>query len=97
MLIYDPKKRPTASDCLQHPFFLVKVPIPMNVAMDTIEDTSQKTEEKIIPKAEVFEKSVFKKEENEEKKVNERKKISSLELMRNARYKPGVNSTKVKK
>ena len=30
MLHYDPAKRPTASECLQYPFFHVKVPIPVN-------------------------------------------------------------------
>lgn len=30
MLNYDPNKRPTASQCLQYPFFQVRVPIPIN-------------------------------------------------------------------
>ena len=30
MLHYDPAKRPTASQCLQYPFFQVKVPIPIS-------------------------------------------------------------------
>ncbi len=30
MLHFDPAKRPTASECLQYPFFQVKVPIPVS-------------------------------------------------------------------
>jgi len=30
MLNYDPSKRPSASECLQYPFFDVRVPIPVN-------------------------------------------------------------------
>ena len=30
MMLYDPAKRPTAEECLQYPFFQVKVPVPMN-------------------------------------------------------------------
>jgi len=30
MLAYDPLKRPTASECLQHSFFKVKLPFPLN-------------------------------------------------------------------
>lgn len=35
MLRYDPAKRPTASECLQHPFFKVKVPLPINAPLTT--------------------------------------------------------------
>lgn len=30
MLCYDPKKRPTAQECLQYPVFQVKVQYPLN-------------------------------------------------------------------
>ena len=30
MLNYDPKKRPTASECLQYPIFQVRVQFPLN-------------------------------------------------------------------
>ena len=44
MLQYDPKKRPTASQCLQYPFFRVRVPIPVNAP----DPTSAKSEDEIL-------------------------------------------------
>jgi hypothetical protein len=38
MLKYDPAKRPTASECLQYPFFQVKVPIPISAPLQTNQD-----------------------------------------------------------
>jgi serine/threonine protein kinase len=42
MLRYDPSKRPTASECLQHPFFKVKIPIPVNAPTITSEEDVDK-------------------------------------------------------
>jgi hypothetical protein len=45
MLHYDPNRRPTAQQCLQHKFFQVQVPIPIN-APDVIDlEASQLLEE----------------------------------------------------
>lgn len=38
MLQYDPAKRPTVSECLQYPFFRVRVPIPLNAPDMTDEE-----------------------------------------------------------
>ena len=45
MLCYDPKKRPTAVQCLQHPFFQVKLPIPISSTEATDMEASMLLEE----------------------------------------------------
>lgn len=44
MLNYDSAKRPTAADCLQYPFFQVRVPLPLNAP--DFESADQKDEVK---------------------------------------------------
>eukprot|EP00351_Strombidinopsis_sp_SopsisLIS2011_P003959 CAMPEP_0116873018 /NCGR_PEP_ID=MMETSP0463-20121206/3974_1 /TAXON_ID=181622 /ORGANISM="Strombidinopsis sp, Strain SopsisLIS2011" /LENGTH=51 /DNA_ID=CAMNT_0004514231 /DNA_START=726 /DNA_END=881 /DNA_ORIENTATION=- len=43
---YDPLKRPSAAECLQYPFFQVKIPVPLNApdfesADDILDEDSQ--------------------------------------------------------
>ena len=44
-MLYDPAKRPTAEECLQYPFFQVKVPVPMNAPEAIDMEASQLLEE----------------------------------------------------
>ena len=45
MLHYNPEQRPTAVQCLQHPFFQVKLPIPVSSSDATDMEASQLLEE----------------------------------------------------
>ena len=96
MLAYDPKKRPTASECLQHPYFQVRVPIPLAMSMDELESKQPRSEGKDTAPQQIsirHEKEA--KREEPEKKQNKIIKMSTMQLLKTCRYKPGVNSKNV--
>jgi serine/threonine protein kinase len=104
MLKYDPAKRPTAAECLQYPFFKVRVPIPVSAPVIT----NQEDVDRILDEADLslsrrpseFQREFDKKQRqailreetgNQDTESGVQKsKISSLGLLRKARYKPGV-------
>lgn len=90
MLRYDPTKRPSAAECLQHPYFQVRLPIPLSVASGEKEEEIKKpTEDK---SQDLEDSSQLNELKRAEENINRprRIKITSKELMQNARYRPGV-------
>ena len=91
MMRYDPTKRPSAADCLQHPYFQVRLPIPLSVTNEEkeeekgkpIDERPAKTDDEFSPQNSLP-------WGGEEMARPKRNKITSKELMNNARYKPGV-------
>ena len=101
MMRYDPSKRPSASECLQHPYFQVRLPIPLSAAANSEEeDTKTKPAvattgaEELPPQTrdsmEEFSPKNMLARGDENIGKPRRIKITSKELMQNARYKPGV-------
>lgn len=99
MMRYDPSKRPSASECLQHPYFQVRLPIPLSAVNDEEESKTKpgeetKREEFVPPnpmsRAEAGENAA------PTRPAAGRVKVTSKELMQNARYKPGVKSGTLK-
>ena len=101
MLRYDPAKRPSASECLQYDFFKVRVPIPLSAPTEaTDEEVDQILDEadndlKVQKQQSVFQKdfeqlqrqAILKEEFGQ---AGVKNKVSSLALLRKARYTPGV-------
>ncbi len=97
MMRYDPSKRPTAADCLQHPYFQIKLPIPLSAKPDEEEAKTGAEEPALrasmenvaqlngMPRAEAGENVRPTRPER-----SGRVKVTSRELMQNARYRPGV-------
>lgn len=102
MLKYDPAKRPTAAECLQYPFFKVRVPIPVNAPVTTNQDDVDRILEEELSlsrRPSEFQREFDKKQRQailneeifgEETGSQSKAKASSLSLLRKARYKPGV-------
>ena len=63
MLSYNPDRRPTAVQCLQHPFFQVKLPIPISSSEATDVEASQLLEE--LGQSMYFEKDPFRQSKRE--------------------------------
>ena len=92
MLEYDPSRRLTASECLSHDYFQVRFPFPLNANIEQeenieVENSLSMTKKScMIDQMEVY-KNIAK--ENEKK---ESKQCSSEQMIKNARYKPGVRT-----
>ena len=96
MLDYNPDNRPTASECLQSEYFKVTIPIPLNATTSDYDDedveefkqtfTDRKTTENFSSQM----KSEISKNKKQETDLTS--SISSLNMMKRARYKPSVNT-----
>ncbi len=87
---YDPSKRLTAAECLQHPYFQIRLPIPLSAKQDE-EETKSKPAEEVGPRKSLEGFPQLK--EGEIRRAEGRgraKKVTAKELMQNARYRPGV-------
>ena len=97
MMRYDPSKRPTASECLQHPYFQIRLPIPLSVRQDE-EESKGKPVEEVMPRANIdnfpqlnpLSRADVADNAVPPKPAQNKIKVTSKELMQNARYKPGV-------
>lgn len=90
MLRYDPTKRPSAAECLQHPYFQVRLPIPLSVASGETEEEAKKApEDKLQEVAESSQLDQLKRAEENTQRPR-KIKVTSKELLQNARYRPGV-------
>ena len=94
---YDPSKRPSASECLQHSYFQIRLPIPLSVKQDEEEIKAKPTEEQEprtslenFPQMNPLSRAEAGDNMPPAKPPQGRIKITSRELMQNARYKPGV-------
>jgi len=90
MLRYDPSKRPSAAECLQHPFFQVRLPIPLSMSSGEKEEEVKKAMDEKTQDLEAS--SQFNELKRTDENIDRPKKIkiTSKELMENARYRPGV-------
>lgn len=103
MMMYEPSKRPTASKCLQHPYFQIRLPIPLSVCQDT-EEVKAKPNEEAIQRASLehfsqlnpFSRVEASNANHPTKPQQSKVKITSKELLQNARYKPGVKPLALK-
>jgi len=103
LLNYNPDKRPTAAEALQHPFFQCHIPIPQSVSLENLakkfyNDSLKKENEE--EKSDVKDLHNFNPQIIEEEMSKEQipkppvNNISRLH-MKNARYRPNVDSVAV--
>lgn len=103
MLNYNPEKRPTAADALQHPFFQCHIPIPQSVS---IENLAKKFYNDVLKKEAEEEKEQAKNlqgfapqviDEVDQKRQESQPVVNNITRlhMKKARYRPGVDSVAV--
>ena len=92
MLQYDPNKRPTASQCLQYDYFKVKIPIPINASTTDLEDDDKEEFKQTFTDRRTMENFGEKFKSEVETMHNKGPCLSSLSMMKRARYKPSVNT-----
>lgn len=79
MLDYDPNNRPSAVDCLQHPYFMSAIPIPRNTSMPDVAPQPPST-------TRPTELASFSRQLNERAKPRQ----TVYERMKTAKYQPGT-------
>jgi len=102
MLNYNPEKRPTAAEALQHPFFQCHIPIPQSVNLENLakkfyNDSLKKDEEEKSDVKELhnFNPQLIEEETNKEQPPKPLVNNISRLHMKNARYRPNVDSVAV--
>lgn len=93
MLHYDPNKRPTASECLQFDYFKVQIPIPINASTSDLDDDDKEEFKQTFTGRVTMENfGIQFKSQVDSKPVEAGPKLSSLSMMKLARYRPSVNT-----
>ena len=93
MMRYDPNKRPTAAECLQFEYFKVAIPIPINAPTNDREDDDKEEFKQTFTKRQTTDNFGHNfKSEIDNKPVSDGPTMSSLAMMKRARYKPNVNT-----
>ena len=101
MLHYNPEKRPTAAEALQHPFFQCHIPIPQSVSLENLAKKFYNDSLKKDAEEEKFEEKSLEKfpklieEELQGQQVpSPSNNITRLHL-KSSRYRPGVDSVAI--
>ena len=104
MLNYNPDKRPTAAEALQHPFFQCHIPIPQSVSLenlakkfynDSLKKDKDKEEEKFDEQSlEKFPQLIEEELQGERQVAPPSNNITRLHI-KNSRYRPGVDSVAI--
>mmetsp|Transcript_57535 Transcript_57535/g.65636 ORF Transcript_57535/g.65636 Transcript_57535/m.65636 type:complete len:366 (-) Transcript_57535:171-1268(-) len=100
MLHWDPAKRPTASELLQHPYFQVRIPLAMNADLSAEETkTESSTTQKLRETRGATENRNFPRGGREEVSRPSGEQmacvVSSGYYIKHARYRPGVKTVKL--
>jgi serine/threonine protein kinase len=86
MLEYNPNKRPSAAECLQFEYFKISIPIPMNASVSTVDEEDKEEFKQTFTHTRT--KENFSAQLKKEVKAEPQEAtISSLEMMKRARYK----------
>lgn len=94
MMDYNPNNRPTASECLQHEYFKIKIPIPINASVAEFNEEEHEEFKQTFTHTRTKDNfgSQMKSEISKKSESEPVMKISSLSMMKRARYQPNVNT-----
>ena len=94
MLKYEPNKRPTASECLQHEYFKIRVAFPLCIE-EREEEEERDPLEGSIDLLSMSHKELIMEEVGKAEKETKPRGFSSMAMLKDARYRPGVRSLAV--